>query len=45
MEIGSMALLEEELMGGNPSVADASSLAVGNGDGMDGIGIVVIQNK
>ena len=32
-------------MGGFPGVADASGLAIGNGDSVNRIGVMVVKNK
>lgn len=42
---GGMAMMSKKSMGGLPGRADGSSLSVGYRDSMDGIGVVVIQDK
>jgi hypothetical protein len=42
MKAGRVALLKEELMGSNPCIADAGSLAVGDSNGVNGVSVVVI---
>lgn len=45
VELGSMTSGEETFVGQFPGIADASGLAIGNGDGVNRIGVMVIKNK
>lgn len=45
MQVRWMALLDKFQMGGLPSSTDTGSLAIGNGNGMNGVGILMIENK
>ena len=38
-------MLHKHFVGGFPGVADAGGLAIGESDGMDGVGVLVVQNK
>ena len=42
MKAGRVALLQEQLMGSNPGIVDAGSLAVGYGNGVNRVSVVVI---
>ena len=45
VEFGSMTAGEKTVVGRFPGIADAGSLAIGNGDGVNGVGVMVIKNK
>ena len=45
MKLGCMALLDELLVNGFPSVADAGSLTIGNSIRMNRVGVHIIENK
>ena len=45
VELGSMTSGEETFVGRFPGIADASGLAIGNGNGVNRIGVMVIKNK
>jgi len=45
VEFGSMTLVDEHLVGGFPSVADGGGFAVGNGDGVDRVCVLVVQHE
>ena len=38
-------MLYEYLVSGFPCIADAGGLSIGKGDGMNGVGVLVIQDK
>ena len=42
VEIGGMALMDQRFMSFFPSIADAGSLAIGNGNGMDRISVLMV---
>ena len=45
MEIGRMAVVNKELVRLFPSIANAGSLAIRNGDGVDGICVLMVENE
>ena len=45
VEFGSVTPVDEHLVGGFPSVADGGGFAVGNGDGVDRVCILVVQHE
>ena len=45
MQFRGVTLVDEETMCGFPGVTDAGAFAVWNADGMDGIGILVVENE
>lgn len=45
VKIGRMTVLNEFFVNRLPSIANAGSLAIGNGDSMNGVGIVVVEHK
>jgi hypothetical protein len=40
-----MTLLDEYLVSGFPCIADAGGLSIGKSDGVNGVGVLVIQDK
>ncbi len=45
VEIGRMAVVNKKFVGLLPGLANASCLAIRNGNGMNGIGVLMIENK
>jgi hypothetical protein len=46
MEFRRVSLLDEQFVGGLPCIAnDGCGLAIGNGDGMDVVGILMVENE
>ena len=45
VEIGRMAVVNKKFVGLLPGIANASCLAIRNGNGMNGIGVLMVENK
>ena len=45
MQIGGMAMAQKQLVSGLPSIADAGGLPIRNGDGVNGVSVLVVENK
>ena len=45
VQVGGVALVDQQFVGGFPSVPDGGGLPVGNGHGVDGVGVLVIQDE
>ncbi len=45
VKIWGMTLMDESLVSFFPGFADTGRFAIGNGDSMDGVGVLMVQNK
>ena len=45
MQIGGMAMAQKQLVSGLPSIADAGGLPIRNGDSVNGVSVLVVENK